>query len=181
MDFDNMTPTRRRVIAAGAGTMAGAGIVRPFGVAAQDATPAATPVSPPDMSGAIFPFELGSFSGHAISDGAGAGANLVPIFFGQTPEDEVAQALDEAGLSPSEIVSQNTLTVIDTGDERVLIDTGTGPQSGLLFDNIEAAGIDRDSIDVVLLTHAHGDHVGGNVDVDGNPAFPNARYVMSQE
>jgi glyoxylase-like metal-dependent hydrolase (beta-lactamase superfamily II) len=30
------------------------------------------------------------------------------------------------------------------------------------------------------LTHAHPDHIGGNVDSHGNLAFPNARYVMSR-
>jgi glyoxylase-like metal-dependent hydrolase (beta-lactamase superfamily II) len=32
----------------------------------------------------------------------------------------------------------------------------------------------------VVLTHAHPDHIGGNVDAAGRPAFPNARYVVPQ-
>jgi glyoxylase-like metal-dependent hydrolase (beta-lactamase superfamily II) len=32
--------------------------------------------------------------------------------------------------------------------------------------------------DPVILTHGHPDHIGGNTDAEGKPAFPNARYVM---
>ena len=30
----------------------------------------------------------------------------------------------------------------------------------------------------MILTHGHPDHIGGNTDAQGKPAFPNARYVM---
>jgi glyoxylase-like metal-dependent hydrolase (beta-lactamase superfamily II) len=33
-------------------------------------------------------------------------------------------------------------------------------------------------IDTVILTHGHPDHIGGNTDAEGKPAFRNARYVM---
>ena len=32
----------------------------------------------------------------------------------------------------------------------------------------------------MILTHGHADHIGGNLDAEARPAFPNARYVMAQ-
>jgi len=44
--------------------------------------------------------------------------------------------------------------------------------------NLEAEGISPEDIDTVILTHGHPDHIGGNIDSEGKPAFPNARYFM---
>jgi glyoxylase-like metal-dependent hydrolase (beta-lactamase superfamily II) len=66
----------------------------------------------------------------------------------------------------------------------VLVDTGLGgvlPTTGKLMSNLEAERVHPEDIDVVILTHGHGDHIGGNLDSEGKPAFPNARYVMWRE
>jgi glyoxylase-like metal-dependent hydrolase (beta-lactamase superfamily II) len=52
------------------------------------------------------------------------------------------------------------------------------PGTGKLIPNLRAEGIPPGDIDTVILTHGHGDHVGGNTTGEGKPAFPNARYVM---
>jgi glyoxylase-like metal-dependent hydrolase (beta-lactamase superfamily II) len=52
------------------------------------------------------------------------------------------------------------------------------PTTGKLITNLQAGGIAPEDIDTVVLTHGHPDHIGGNVDNKGKPAFPNARYVM---
>ncbi|MFF3742846.1 MBL fold metallo-hydrolase [Streptomyces kronopolitis] len=81
-----------------------------------------------------------------------------------------------------------------TGGLRVLVDTGIGNdktranpawrqlRTGYLGD-LAAAGFPPDSVDLVLLTHLHTDHVGWNTrEVDGSwvPTFPHARYVTSR-
>ena len=53
-----------------------------------------------------------------------------------------------------------------------------GPDTGQLIDNLKTAGIQPVDIDTVIITHAHPDHVGGTLDDDGNPNYPNARYFM---
>jgi glyoxylase-like metal-dependent hydrolase (beta-lactamase superfamily II) len=73
--------------------------------------------------------------------------------------------------------------------QAVLVDTGMGPAgsplsetlglAGGLMDALEAAGTRPDDIDVVVLTHLHPDHVGGNLRGDAL-AFPRARYVVPQ-
>jgi len=85
--------------------------------------------------------------------------------------------------------------IVDTGDQRIIIDTCIGNdklrnianwnnlQTDFLQD-LEAAGYPRESIDTVLCTHLHVDHVGWNtmlVDGEWVPTFPNARYLLAQK
>ena len=85
--------------------------------------------------------------------------------------------------------------VVDTGRRRILVDTclgndkenrripsWNGLQTRFLAD-LPAAGYPRETIDTVLCTHLHVDHVGWNTMlVDGSwvPTFPNARYLMGR-
>jgi glyoxylase-like metal-dependent hydrolase (beta-lactamase superfamily II) len=77
--------------------------------------------------------------------------------------------------------------------DTLLFDTGMGPTgspmagvfgtAGRLQDEIRAAGIGPDDVDVVVLSHLHPDHVGGNLRRDGEDvqlAFPHARYLVNQ-
>jgi glyoxylase-like metal-dependent hydrolase (beta-lactamase superfamily II) len=86
--------------------------------------------------------------------------------------------------------------LIEDGRQRILVDTGCGtewdPKSRDIY-NIQArtprqfledAGLTPDRIDLVVNTHLHFDHAGGNLETDGRgqrvPAFPNARYVIQR-
>jgi glyoxylase-like metal-dependent hydrolase (beta-lactamase superfamily II) len=60
----------------------------------------------------------------------------------------------------------------------ILIDTGFGQK---LDANLRVAGFGPEEISAVLITHSHGDHIGGLLK-NGSPAFPNAKvYVSSPE
>jgi glyoxylase-like metal-dependent hydrolase (beta-lactamase superfamily II) len=50
----------------------------------------------------------------------------------------------------------------------------------LLNANLAAAGLDRNSINVVVISHFHGDHVGGLLAADNTPAFPNAEIKVPE-
>ncbi len=99
--------------------------------------------------------------------------------------------LSEAGM----MAAQLTTFVIRTGGRLVLVDTGIGPdlgglaaagmtgEVGLLPNAMAAAGITVESVDAVVLTHLHSDHIGWNtVDRAGSlaPMFPNARYIVTR-
>jgi glyoxylase-like metal-dependent hydrolase (beta-lactamase superfamily II) len=84
--------------------------------------------------------------------------------------------------------------VVESGDERILVDTCVGNDkvrpvpawdrmSGPFLSDLAEAGFPPDSIDRVLCTHLHIDHVGWNTRlVDGKwvPTFENARYLFGQ-
>ncbi|MGK0259810.1 MAG: glyoxylase-like metal-dependent hydrolase (beta-lactamase superfamily II), partial [Candidatus Azotimanducaceae bacterium] len=85
--------------------------------------------------------------------------------------------------------------IIDTGERRIVVDTCIGNdkernipawsnlQTTFLTD-LEAAGYPKESIDTVMCTHLHVDHVGWNTMlVDGKwiPTFENARYLMAEK
>jgi glyoxylase-like metal-dependent hydrolase (beta-lactamase superfamily II) len=72
--------------------------------------------------------------------------------------------------------------IVDTGKNKILIDTGWGPgwdpNAGKLLEKLQILGVSCSEIDTVIHTHGHPDHIGGNTDADGRPVFPNARYVI---
>jgi glyoxylase-like metal-dependent hydrolase (beta-lactamase superfamily II) len=73
--------------------------------------------------------------------------------------------------------------LIQTGQHNVLIDTGTGDAispPGLLLERLRAAGIAPAEIDMVIVSHADADHIGGAVDEGGKVAFPKAQYMLSR-
>lgn len=80
----------------------------------------------------------------------------------------------------------NNCYLVRTGERTVLVDTGVGPgpypryqnMHGTLMQSFAAAGIAVEDVDTVFLTHAHPDHVAWNVDAEGAPTFPRARYVL---
>ncbi len=82
-----------------------------------------------------------------------------------------------------EVFSLNSL-LINSGDHKILIDTGCGDgfqsTAGWLVKNLEAEGIRCSDIDRIIFTHGHIDHVGGSFDSQGRPVFPNARYIATE-
>jgi len=82
-----------------------------------------------------------------------------------------------------EVFSLNCL-FIDSGDHKILIDTGCGDgfqaTAGRLVQNMEAEGIRCADIDRIIFTHGHIDHASGSFDSHGKPVFPNTRYITSE-
>ena len=136
-----------------------------------------------------YQFNVGNVECLAISDGSLTYAP--PIFpppatalFTNAPREQLGQTLEEYNLQLdrwTEWTSPYICLVINTGDCIALMDTGAGslaPTTGKLVQNIKDEGISSEDIDLVLITHAHPDHIGGNITREGTLAFSNARYVM---
>lgn len=137
--------------------------------------------------GGAYRFAVGDFECLAVSDGA-----LVseppelpgPILFANaTPAEVDAAVVESGGSTPwTTWTEQITCLLIDTGWQRILVDTGAGaldPGTGQLTQNLAAAGVTPPDIDVVILTHGHPDHLGGLVDPHGSLVFPTARVLLS--
>jgi len=98
--------------------------------------------------------------------------------------------VDEAGRM---MLSIHALLVESCG-QRILVDTCVGNdkprplpewnmRTGPFLEDLAAAGGPADSIDTVLCTHLHIDHVGWNTRKVGDrylPTFPNARYLFGR-
>lgn len=85
--------------------------------------------------------------------------------------------------------------IVETPDARILVDTGLGARkqgrkvphwndrADPFLDWLAQAGAPKETVDLVINTHLHVDHVGWNTVLEGDawvPAFPKARYAMSR-
>jgi glyoxylase-like metal-dependent hydrolase (beta-lactamase superfamily II) len=148
------------------------------------------------MEAGSFRFEIGEFECVSVSDGS---LNYSPeSFFANVPLERVEEVLRERNLPTAQVMTPYTCLFINTGEHRVMVDTGAGDLgahaadvfpgldhstsvTGLLPENLRAAGIGPLGIDTVIITHAHPDHVGGTLDETGALVFPNAYYYISPQ
>lgn len=135
------------------------------------------------MKARIYPFSVGEFKCVSISDGEQPiDAELFPTFFAGSSAEDLALTLEKHGLSPDSHQLQSNCLLIDTGQERVLIDSGGGSvfhaHLGCVVPGLAAAGYSPSDVDIIVLTHGHLDHVCGGVDKNGEMVFPGARQVM---
>jgi len=73
--------------------------------------------------------------------------------------------------------SSTNAFLIKTPGHNILVDTGFGRT---IFDKMKTLGIEPNQIDTVLITHLHGDHIGG-LQRDGKPLIPNAKIYVSEK
>ena len=82
-----------------------------------------------------------------------------------------------------------TCLLATVGGRQILIDTGYGPQPGRpevghLVRRLGAIGVSHNDIDTVVISHPHGDHIGGATvgkREAARPAFPSARYWLGKD
>ena len=91
----------------------------------------------------------------------------LPQFFG-----------DDASLIE---LTQN-ICVIRSPEQIVLVDTGEPlRRAGAILEwGLASLGITPDDVDLVFLTHRDSDHVGGTVNLHGEPLYPRAKYLISR-
>src|SRR4029077_7388250 len=131
----------------------------------------------------FYRFKIGDFQATVISDGQGP-IPVSPIFVMNASEAELAPVLRANFMQPV-IQATNNPLVVDTGRERILVDTVFGEKIGPPFGsfprlqaNLVRAGIAPESIDMVVVSHGHLDHIGGLVTKSGALAFPKAQFVF---
>ncbi len=119
-------------------------------------------------------FDLGDMQVTAFQEAALA---LEPAMWGGgAPEGAVSELLGEYNLPTDAVSATVNVMLLERDGERILIDTGTGQN---LVPTLEALGVDPSSVNAVVLSHYHGDHVGG-MSMDGTLTFPNAMYHFPQ-
>jgi glyoxylase-like metal-dependent hydrolase (beta-lactamase superfamily II) len=127
-----------------------------------------------------FHFKVGNFACIAIADTFAR--YPLAMFLTNISKDKYQPWLRERGEDPEEIELPYICLFVHADRKQVLIDTGIGMEGGgRLMEHLHAEGIDSRAIGTVILSHGHPDHIGGSLDQEGKPAFPNARYVMFQK
>ncbi|QRM45839.1 MBL fold metallo-hydrolase [Rhizobium sp. BG4] len=125
-------------------------------------------------------FTLGEFRITSLRDALNIVPNDGSIFGANVGPKAVTEVLSRAG-GPGETINLSVDALLaQKGSEAILLDTGLGPAiPGALPGSLSLAGVSPDQVTRVLITHVHGDHVGGLVTKEGNPAFKNAVVMIS--
>ena len=112
----------------------------------------------------------------------------------------VPKKLWQRYFTPTEdnlIPMNNTCLLVQTAGKNIVIDTGLGTKlndkarriwqienEGGLLDGLAHLGVSAEDIDLVIDTHLHADHAGGNTRFNDDGAlvatFPNAEYVVQR-
>ncbi|MDR0893728.1 MAG: MBL fold metallo-hydrolase [Prevotellaceae bacterium] len=119
-------------------------------------------------SSAIYTHQVGAYEIVVLPENQGQGNPSILI--DATPE-MLAQAIPD-GTYPNAV----NAFLVKTPAGNVLFDTGFGRN---LTRNLAAAGVKPEDIGTLVITHAHGDHIGGMLTADGQRAFPRARLILS--
>ena len=178
-----MSQVTRRNALAGAAAATAVGALS--SVVGSDVSQAAAPLSGKQNSG-WYRYKVGEFEITVVTDGVNFGP-LPDIYVQNAPKNDVSAVLAEMHYAPDKTSNWYNPIVVNTGSKLVAIDAGGGPPAfqqtkgtlGQYHNNLAAAGIDRNAVDVVILSHSHGDHISGLLDSENKLAFPNAEILMS--
>ena len=167
----------RRALLAGSAAVAGTSVfVGP-------APAAAAPIGAKDQAPGYYRYKLGDARLTAVNDGIW-NRPIDKTFVRNAPFAEVRRTMERAFM-PSRAALPVPITglVVDAGGKRVLIDTGSAGQivdtAGTLNENLVSAGITAQSIDIILISHFHPDHIDNIKTKDNGRVFPNAEIKVS--
>ncbi len=116
----------------------------------------------------IFTYKVGEYEISLLSEGEQKGRSRVLL---GTTSDMLKKYLPDGTFS-----NAVNAFIIRTPDNVILVDAGFGTK---ILDNMKALKIQPKQVTAILLTHMHGDHIGGLMN-KGTRVFPNAELYVSQ-
>ena len=168
-----MTALSRRSLLAGAAALTVTGSVN---APARAAAPMAGKQGP-----SFYRYKIGEFEVTTLNEGVARNATPANMALNKTLPD-IQKALGDAFLPTDHVIGQFNVVIVNTGRNLVLIDTGFGdngsPTAGNLLSNMTAAGIDPKTVDTILISHFHSDHINGVRAKAGSLNFPNAEIMV---
>ncbi len=125
--------------------------------------------------------QLGQFEITALFDGA---IELDTKLLRNANATDLQRLLSRMFVGNPKMQTAVNAYLINTGSNLVLVDTGAaklfGPSLGYVLQNMKAAGYEPAQVDTVVITHLHGDHIGGLNDASGQPLFTKAKIFVAQ-
>lgn len=175
-----MTQLTRRTLFAGAAAAAAGTALSPLGLPAHAAAPASD-----KQANGVYRYKIGTAQVTVVTDGART-FPLADGFILNAKKDDINAALAAAYMEKDKMTIHFAPVAVNSGGKLVVIDTGngeaaSGPSKGAVGQfgaNLAAAGIDAKAVDIVVISHFHGDHVNGLLTADNKPAFPNAEIKV---
>jgi len=171
-----MTVLSRRGLLAGAATVAAGSMI-------DRRVRAAAPASGKQVPG-FYRYKVGDFEVTAFNDGFVKAAKLEALVVNQ-PLENIQKVVEDAFIPKDDLRIHFNPLLVNTGAKLVLFDTGLAdmgaPTQGQLLANMAAAGVDPKSIDTVIITHFHVDHISGIRPKSGIASFPNAEIMIPAE
>ncbi len=112
-----------------------------------------------------------------LRDNATPSAQPNSLFYGKDNKDSAkVEELSPAGSVPSSIHA----FLVKKDNKLALFDTGNGSaKGGMLITRLDSVGFGPENIDYIILTHMHGDHIGGLLDGD-SAVFSRATVYVPQ-
>ncbi len=126
----------------------------------------------------VYRVMLGDFEVNVLMAGTATREDPHSIFGLNVSDETFQQVSDDAMIPTDKAQFFFTPTLVNTGAELILFDTGLAPDA--IVAAVEAAGYSAEDVTHVVITHMHGDHVGGLTGGDG-PTFANAQHVTGQQ
>ena len=125
--------------------------------------------------------QLGQFEVTALFDGA---IELDTKLLRNASATDLQRLLSRMFVGNPKMQTAVNAYLINTGSNLVLVDTGAaklfGPSLGYVLQNMKAAGYEPAQVDTVVITHLHGDHIGGLMGASGQPLFTKAKIFVAQ-
>jgi len=175
-----MHVTRRTLLAVApaASALSFAGPTRAQGRSASAPQSGAAPAS--QQAPGFYRYKVGDIELTAIHDGSAP--RPLEGFIRNVDLGDVRKAAEEMYLPGDAFQNTFTPIVVRSGGKTILIDTGLGdmgpPTTGLVRTNLRAAGFDPARVDIVVISHFHGDHINGLRLKDGTAVYPNAEVLV---
>jgi glyoxylase-like metal-dependent hydrolase (beta-lactamase superfamily II) len=111
---------------------------------------------------------------------AGHFTTVSRFVFGDPDPAALDSELAAFNLDRNAIPMPVTAYALRLAGQTILLDMGMRPIDSQMPSLLMGQGIDPASVDLVLISHAHSDHIGGMVDKDGRLTYPNARYIITR-
>ncbi|MDR2102104.1 MAG: MBL fold metallo-hydrolase [Treponema sp.] len=117
----------------------------------------------------VFTRRVGDFEVHTLVENRGQGR--ASILLGAN-DAQLARYIPGGTYQ-----SETNAFLVRGGGRIVLVDTGFGTT---LFESMQTLGIEPGQVDAVLITHMHGDHIGG-LQKEGKALFPRAEVYLARQ